>query len=79
MFVIIHKFQYELIIINWFLYFHLARLCNLLIIFEYYLLKTGDYADILYPAWSFWSGGPAISIYPQGIGRWDKLRTSIDM
>ncbi|XP_022644694.1 protein O-glucosyltransferase 1-like isoform X1 [Varroa destructor] len=30
-----------------------------------------DYNDIMYPAWSFWEGGPAISIYPTGIGRWD--------
>lgn len=31
----------------------------------------------MYPAWSFWEGGPAISLYPTGIGRWDKHRTSI--
>ncbi|XP_028967611.1 O-glucosyltransferase rumi homolog [Galendromus occidentalis] len=30
-----------------------------------------NYYDILYPAWTFWEGGPAISIYPRGIGRWD--------
>ncbi|OQR74907.1 O-glucosyltransferase rumi-like, partial [Tropilaelaps mercedesae] len=30
-----------------------------------------DYYDITYPAWTFWEGGPAISIYPTGIGRWD--------
>lgn len=29
----------------------------------------------MYPAWSFWAGGPAIKLYPKGIGRWDKLRT----
>jgi protein glucosyltransferase len=34
--------------------------------------------DIMYPAWSFWSGGPAISLFPTGIGRWDKLRLEID-
>ncbi|XP_075982107.1 O-glucosyltransferase rumi homolog [Anticarsia gemmatalis] len=39
--------------------------------------KTSDYYDIMYPAWSFWEGGPAISLYPTGIGRWDKHRISI--
>lgn len=39
--------------------------------------KTKDYYDIMYPAWSFWEGGPAISLYPTGIGRWDKHRISI--
>ncbi|KOB63523.1 CAP10 family protein, partial [Operophtera brumata] len=39
--------------------------------------KTRDYYDIMYPAWSFWEGGPAISLYPTGIGRWDKHRISI--
>uniref|UniRef100_T1J8Z6 Glycosyl transferase CAP10 domain-containing protein n=1 Tax=Strigamia maritima TaxID=126957 RepID=T1J8Z6_STRMM len=39
--------------------------------------KTADYWDILYPAWSFWEGGPAISIYPTGLGRWDQHRKSI--
>ncbi|XP_053204522.1 O-glucosyltransferase rumi homolog [Panonychus citri] len=33
--------------------------------------------DILYPAWSFWSGGPAIEQYPTGIGRFDLLTRSI--
>lgn len=31
----------------------------------------------MYPAWSFWSGGPAIKLYPSGLGRWDSLRKSI--
>ncbi|CAD0195297.1 unnamed protein product [Chrysodeixis includens] len=39
--------------------------------------KTKDYYDIMYPAWSFWEGGPAISLYPTGIGRWDVHRISI--
>ncbi|XP_013193124.2 O-glucosyltransferase rumi homolog [Amyelois transitella] len=39
--------------------------------------KKKDYYDIMYPAWSFWEGGPAISLYPTGIGRWDKHRISI--
>lgn len=30
--------------------------------------KTADYYDIMYPAWAFWEGGPAISLYPRGIG-----------
>ncbi|XP_049822158.1 O-glucosyltransferase rumi homolog isoform X3 [Aethina tumida] len=29
--------------------------------------KTKDYHDIMYPAWAFWEGGPAISLYPRGI------------
>ncbi|CAG0898901.1 unnamed protein product [Cyprideis torosa] len=39
--------------------------------------KTLDYHDIIYPAWSFWAGGPAISLYPKGIGRWNQLREQI--
>jgi len=39
--------------------------------------KSDQYRDILYPAWSFWEGGPAISLHPQGIGRWDLLGQSI--
>lgn len=33
--------------------------------------KTADNYDIMYPAWSFWEGGPAIRLYPTGLGRWD--------
>ncbi|XP_046410038.1 O-glucosyltransferase rumi homolog [Neodiprion fabricii] len=40
--------------------------------------KTPDYFDITYPAWSFWEGGPAISLYPRGLGRWDLHRISLD-
>ena len=35
------------------------------------------YNDILYPAWTFWCGGPAIDRYPTGIGRWDLMRQTI--
>jgi protein glucosyltransferase len=29
--------------------------------------------DIMYPAWTFWEGGPAVwPIYPTGLGRWDE-------
>jgi len=32
-----------------------------------------DYLDIMYPAWTFWEGGPAVwPIYPTGLGRWDE-------
>lgn len=31
--------------------------------------KTNDYADIMYPTWSFREGGPAISLYPRGLGK----------
>lgn len=36
--------------------------------------KTKEYYDIMYPAWSFWEGGPAIKLYPRGLGRWDHHR-----
>ncbi|XP_045614677.1 O-glucosyltransferase rumi homolog [Procambarus clarkii] len=39
--------------------------------------KTADYLDISYPAWTFWEGGPAISLYPTGLGRWDMLRNTL--
>jgi len=39
----------------------------------------GEHLDIMYPAWAFWAGGPAISLYPQGLGRWDQLRESLDI
>lgn len=39
--------------------------------------KTKDYSDIMYPVWGFWEGGPAISLYPTGLGRWDRHRLSI--
>ncbi|XP_053981078.1 O-glucosyltransferase rumi homolog [Hylaeus volcanicus] len=40
--------------------------------------KTQQYYDITYPAWAFWEGGPAISLYPRGLGRWDKHRIYLD-
>ncbi|XP_050598842.1 O-glucosyltransferase rumi homolog isoform X2 [Bombus affinis] len=40
--------------------------------------KTPEYYDITYPAWAFWEGGPAISLYPRGLGRWDEHRVSLD-
>jgi protein glucosyltransferase len=33
--------------------------------------------DIKYPAWTFWEGGPSISVFPHGLGRWDLLRKSL--
>lgn len=39
--------------------------------------KTQDYLDIMYPAWSFWEGGPAIKTYPTGLGRWDLHRKKL--
>ena len=33
----------------------------------------------MYPAWTFWEGGPAVwPIYPTGLGRWDLMRDEID-
>ncbi|XP_011501303.1 PREDICTED: O-glucosyltransferase rumi homolog [Ceratosolen solmsi marchali] len=40
--------------------------------------KTAEYDDITYPAWTFWEGGPAISLYPRGLGRWDLHRKSLN-
>ncbi|KAJ8003725.1 hypothetical protein DPEC_G00151340 [Dallia pectoralis] len=40
--------------------------------------KTADYQDIMYPAWTFWEGGPAVwPIYPTGLGRWDLMRDNL--
>ncbi|XP_018430999.1 PREDICTED: protein O-glucosyltransferase 1 [Nanorana parkeri] len=40
--------------------------------------KTSDYRDIMYPAWTFWEGGPAVwPIYPTGLGRWDLMRDDL--
>ncbi|KAG5321894.1 RUMI glucosyltransferase, partial [Pseudoatta argentina] len=40
--------------------------------------KTPQYYDIMYPAWAFWEGGPAISLYPRGLGRWDQHRKTLN-
>jgi protein glucosyltransferase len=34
--------------------------------------KTSEFWDIMFPAWTFWEGGPALGIYPVGLGRWDE-------
>ncbi|XP_047432441.1 protein O-glucosyltransferase 1 [Mugil cephalus] len=40
--------------------------------------KTSDYQDIMYPAWTFWEGGPAVwPLYPSGLGRWDLMRDDL--
>ncbi|XP_054021862.1 protein O-glucosyltransferase 1 [Dryobates pubescens] len=40
--------------------------------------KTLEYNDIMYPAWTFWEGGPAVwPIYPTGLGRWDLMREDL--
>ncbi|XP_058042907.1 protein O-glucosyltransferase 1 isoform X1 [Ahaetulla prasina] len=40
--------------------------------------KTTEYYDIMYPAWTFWEGGPAVwPIYPTGLGRWDLMREKL--
>ncbi|XP_017035093.1 O-glucosyltransferase rumi [Drosophila kikkawai] len=40
--------------------------------------KTKDYRDIMYPAWTFWAGGPATKLHPRGIGRWDQMRDKLE-
>jgi len=39
--------------------------------------KTKDHTDIFFPAWTFWAGGPAISLHPQGLGKWEEMRGRI--
>lgn len=42
--------------------------------------KTSDEYDIMYPAWTFWEGGPAVyPIYPTGLGRWDLMRKELQI
>lgn len=40
--------------------------------------KTNEYNDIMYPAWTFWAGGPATKLHPTGIGRWDLMREKLN-
>ncbi|SPP83006.1 O-glucosyltransferase rumi [Drosophila guanche] len=40
--------------------------------------KTKDHRDIMYPAWTFWAGGPATKLHPRGIGRWDLMREKLE-
>nr|CAB3264996.1 protein O-glucosyltransferase 1 [Phallusia mammillata] len=36
------------------------------------------HCDIMYPAWTFWQGGPAVyPLYPTGLGRWDQMREEL--
>jgi Glycosyl transferase family 90 len=40
--------------------------------------QVREHWDIMYPAWTFWEGGPAVwPIYPTGLGRWDFQRQVI--
>lgn len=35
--------------------------------------------DVMYPAWTFWEGGPAVwPIYPRGLGRWGEMMKDLD-
>ena len=41
-------------------------------------VQDSNFLDIMYPAWTFWAGGPAVwPIYPTGLGRWDEQRDLI--
>ncbi|XP_017102096.2 O-glucosyltransferase rumi [Drosophila bipectinata] len=40
--------------------------------------KTSEYMDVMYPAWTFWAGGPATKLHPRGIGRWDQMREKLE-
>ena len=49
------------------------------IFFYHNFFQTSNENDIMYPAWTFWEGGPAVwPIYPTGLGRWDLMRDEID-
>jgi protein glucosyltransferase len=38
----------------------------------------GPFWDIMYPAWTFWGGGPFVSTAPDhGLGRWDKMSSDL--
>lgn len=40
--------------------------------------KTPAYSDIMYPAWTFWEGGPSVMPFePRGLGRWDLKREAL--
>ena len=39
--------------------------------------QTDEYLDIRYPAWTFHEGGPAISLYPKGLGNWKAMRKEL--
>jgi len=42
------------------------------------VVQPVEHWDIMYPAWTFWEGGPAVwPIYPRGLGRWDLQREII--
>ncbi|KAK3103887.1 hypothetical protein FSP39_022651, partial [Pinctada imbricata] len=46
-------------------------------VFSFSKVPVENY-DIMYPAWTFWEGGPAVwPIYPTGLGRWDQQREII--
>ncbi|XP_067684797.1 protein O-glucosyltransferase 1-like [Haliotis asinina] len=46
-------------------------------IFSFSKVRSENW-DIMYPAWTFWEGGPAVwPIYPTGLGRWDQQREII--
>lgn len=41
-------------------------------------LLAGPFWDIMYPAWTFWGGGPMLEIEPgHGLGRWDKKKEAV--
>ena len=51
---------------------------NLLPILSFSKVPSENF-DILYPAWTFWAGGPAVwPLYPTGLGRWDQYKTELD-
>jgi len=40
--------------------------------------QDSSYHDIMYPAWTFWTGGPAVwPIFPRGQGDWVGTRAWI--
>jgi protein glucosyltransferase len=72
---IIHLLPNMELIINVFDHPKISKYHDPLPVFSF--SKTSNYWDIMYPAWTFWSGGPAVSVEPMGLGRWDIKRHSI--
>lgn len=54
------------------------KLCFFFLSKFLFIFQDYENWDIMYPAWTFWEGGPAVwPIYPTGLGRWDEQRIII--
>lgn len=39
--------------------------------------QPNQHDDLTYPAWTFWKGGPCVSLYKDCLGRWDLMTETI--